>query len=205
MRRTGSDHTGMLCPGLRPGAQLSPGILSAGSLLGNFSRSPMGVSVAVLAVSPFVEATESGATVMHHSSHRHLSLSVALVLTGSLLAGCDLPFTSAPDSAPTLDVTPVISESPSPSPSPEQSPSPTLTRAHVPGAYPGAGGPRPENATQVTAVYSSGVATIITPSENIGCDFSGQNSYAGCGIDSYVKATPYGPGGRQSRFRWLFG
>ena len=57
------------------------------------------------------------------------------------------------------------------------------------GAYPGAGGPRPANATPITAVYS-GYAVIVTPSKNISCEFSDTN--AGCGVMNYTDSKPYG-------------
>ena len=132
---------------------------------------------------------------MSQHFRRRPNLFVAVALTGGLLVGCNPPLAPVPDAATTTSTTAsdstTASESPSPTPSPTPAPSPARTPVQIPGAYPGAGGPRPENATPVTAVHQD-VATIINPAENIGCDFSDQHSYVGCGIDSYVTDMPYG-------------
>lgn len=69
--------------------------------------------------------------------------------------------------------------------------------APVPGAFPGAGGPRPANAVPITAFYNSGgntgPAIIVTPSGNIGCDISfSEFEDTGCGIRSYLQDRPFG-------------
>ena len=126
---------------------------------------------------------------MSQHFHRHPNLFVAAALTGGLLVGCNPPLAPAPPVATPTSMT--ASEPPSPSPSPTLAPSPARKPIQIPGAHPGAGGPRPDNATPVTAVHQD-VATIINPAENIGCDFSEQHSYVGCGIDNYVTDMPYG-------------
>ena len=126
---------------------------------------------------------------MSQHFRRRPNLFVAAALAGGLLVGCYPPLAPVPEATMTTSTT--ASESPSPTPSPTPAPSPARTPVQIPGAYPGAGGPRPENATPVTAVHQD-VATIINPAENIGCDFSEQHSYVGCGIDNYVTDMPYG-------------
>ena len=82
--------------------------------------------------------------------------------------------------------------------------------APVPGAFPGAGGPRPANAVPITAIHDSGgkleTAIIVTPSGNIGCDIS-FNEYegAGCGIGSYLKDRPFGVNEIGSTLWWVAG
>lgn len=64
----------------------------------------------------------------------------------------------------------------------------------VPGAYPGAGGPRPENAIPVPTVrreqFAGEIGVITSPTGNIGCDL--HLDYAGCGVLSYLTDQPYG-------------
>ena len=134
-------------------------------------------------------SNEAQEKTMSQHFHRHPNLFVAAALTGGLLVGCNPPLAPAPPVTTPTSMT--ASEPPSPSPSPTLAPSPARKPIQIPGAHPGAGGPRPDNATPVTAVHQD-VATIINPAENIGCDFSEQHSYVGCGIDNYVTDMPYG-------------
>lgn len=139
---------------------------------------------------------------MLRHARRRPNLLVAMAVTGGLLVGCNpllapvpdattpTPTTASESPSPTPSPTPA-SESPSPTSSPAPASSPAPTPVQIPGAYPGAGGPRPENATPVTAVHQD-VATIINPAKNIGCEFADQHSYVGCGIESYVTDMPYG-------------
>lgn len=69
----------------------------------------------------------------------------------------------------------------------------SAAKAPVEGAYPGAGGPRPENATPATAIYhpeyGNDTAVVITPSGNIGCDL--EVEYSGCGVESWMTTRIY--------------
>ncbi|MGO1590867.1 MAG: LppP/LprE family lipoprotein [Ancrocorticia sp.] len=75
-------------------------------------------------------------------------------------------------------------------------------------AYPGAGGPAPDGAKAITSVYtpsssSPEIAMIVTPSGNIGCDFTTNPDYGpGCGVESYIQDAPYG--GDESGNNWWF-
>ena len=63
----------------------------------------------------------------------------------------------------------------------------------VPGAYAGAGGPIPTDATPMTAFQGEGdtrTAVIASPSGNIGCDLSPLGS--GCGVQSLLESAQYG-------------
>ena len=119
----------------------------------------------------------------------------ALVLVTGLLAGCwgssgtDQNATSDSGAPSTQDSAGIELPSTRPSAGTEASPSAAQSSAPVPGAYPGAGGPRPVNATPITAVYS-GYAVIVTPSQNISCEFS--DTSAGCGVMNYTDSKPYG-------------
>lgn len=119
----------------------------------------------------------------------------ALVLVTGLLAGCwgssgtDQNATSDSGAPSTQDSAGIELPSTRPSAGTEASPSAAQSSAPVPGAYPGAGGPRPANATPITAVHS-GYAVIVTPSKNISCEFSDTN--AGCGVMNYTDSKPYG-------------
>ena len=126
---------------------------------------------------------------MLRHARRRPNLLVAMAVTGGLLVGCNPLLAPVPEATTTTPTT--ASESPSPTSSPAPASSPAPTPVQIPGAYPGAGGPRPENATPVTAVHQD-VATIINPAKNIGCEFADQHSYVGCGIESYVTDMPYG-------------
>ncbi|MDO5724647.1 MAG: hypothetical protein Q4P33_09680, partial [Flaviflexus sp.] len=59
-----------------------------------------------------------------------------------------------------------------PSPAPREDPNfdPATCTAPVPGAYPCAGRPIPVAAKEITTVSDYGVATLVMPSGNIGCD-----------------------------------
>ena len=119
----------------------------------------------------------------------------ALVLVTGLLAGCcgasgaDQNATSDSAAPSTQDSAGIELPSTRPSAGTEASPSAAQSSAPVPGAYLGAGGPRPANATPITAVYS-GYAVIVTPSKNISCEFS--DTSAGCGVMNYTDSKPYG-------------
>lgn len=120
---------------------------------------------------------------------------LASVLVAGLLSGCggssgteqnttsDSGAPSAQDSAGIALPTARPSAGSGVSPSAKRSP------VSIPGAYPGAGGPRPANATPITAVHS-GYAVIVTPSKNISCEFS--DTSAGCGVVNYTDSKPYG-------------
>ena len=69
--------------------------------------------------------------------------------------------------------------------------------APVPGAFPGAGGPRPAGAVPVTTIAYPGqsfeTAILVTPSGNIGCDLNfSEYGDGGCGIYSYLQDRPFG-------------
>ena len=119
----------------------------------------------------------------------------ALVLVMGLLAGClgfsgtDQNATSDSGAPSARDSAGIELPSTRPSAGTEASPSAAQSSAPVPGAYPGAGGPRPANATPITAVYS-GYAVIVSPSKNISCEFS--DTSAGCGVLNYTDSKPYG-------------
>ena len=130
---------------------------------------------------------------MSDSVRRRFRPLFASVLAGGLLTGC---VSSANQNATSDSGSPGAQDSaaialPTARPSGRSGASPSATRSPVsiPGAYSGAGGPRPVNATPITATHS-GYAVIITPSENIGCEFS--DTTAGCGIISYTNSKPYG-------------
>lgn len=63
-------------------------------------------------------------------------------------------------------------QTPEPSPAPREDPNfdPATCTAPVGGAYPCAGRPIPVSAQEITNVSSYGVATVVMPSGNIGCD-----------------------------------
>lgn len=79
-------------------------------------------------------------------------------------------------------------------------------------AFPGAGGQVPSGAQPVSSVYLGSspdapylIATIVTPSGNIGCDFSSDGSgeiVAGCGVLSYMDSAPYGADADGARW-WI--
>lgn len=73
-------------------------------------------------------------------------------------------------------------------------PEPVYPGASIPGAYADAGGPRPASAVPISSVYDmeymGTFATIVTPSGNIGCDFTWDMQ--GCGVLSYLDDQPYG-------------
>ncbi|MGO2633194.1 MAG: LppP/LprE family lipoprotein [Galactobacter sp.] len=87
---------------------------------------------------------------------------------------------------------------------PSTNPKPDLP-AH---AHPGAGGPAPDGAKPITSVHtlpfgSAEVATVSTPSGNIGCDITTNPDYGtGCGVHSYIQDAPYG--GSDSATNWWF-
>ena len=130
---------------------------------------------------------------MSDSVRRRFRLLLASVLVGGLLAGCasstDQNATSGPESPNAQDSAAIALPTTRPSAGAGASPSGTRSPVSIPGAYPGAGGPRPANATPITTVHS-GYAVIITPSKNIGCEFS--DTTAGCGIVNYTNSKPYG-------------
>lgn len=68
--------------------------------------------------------------------------------------------------------------------------------APVEGAYAGAGGDRPASAVAV-----SGDA-IVTPSGNIGCDFSSTVGNNGCGVLSYIEDQPEGVAAGSGHANW---
>lgn len=73
----------------------------------------------------------------------------------------------------------------------------------APGAFAGAGGPRPADAQPMSMIdaYGQAVAVIITPSGNIGCEFS--SGGAGCGVISWIEAQPFGAGGPGGTPWWV--
>ncbi|MFT3715645.1 MAG: hypothetical protein QM774_06780 [Gordonia sp. (in: high G+C Gram-positive bacteria)] len=85
-------------------------------------------------------------------------------------------------------------------------------QAPVAGAYPGAGGPRPATAQPMPTETKSGAdyAYLLTPSGNIGCDFSTQNEYTRqgqCGVKSMNDtSSPLGTEqlAGSTKGRWLF-
>ncbi|GAA1078818.1 hypothetical protein [Tsukamurella spumae] len=85
--------------------------------------------------------------------------------------------------------------------------------APVPGAYVGAGGPRPADATPLPTYLVGGVrsAHLSSPSGGIKCDFqvASSDGFQGqCGVRSYATSSPYGctpvDGGRGCKANWLF-
>lgn len=66
-------------------------------------------------------------------------------------------------------------------------PEPVYAGASIPGAYPGAGGPRPDGALPFPTVnlgYEYATPLFETPSGNIGCEIFDQR--LGCGVWSYI-------------------
>ncbi len=100
------------------------------------------------------------------------------------------------EEAKTLEPTEAAEEPETVKEEPVATPEPVYVGASIPGAYPGAGGPRPAEATPITTVhelkYGGTLAAIVTPSGNIGCDFGYEG--AGCGVASYIQDRPYGDG-----------
>lgn len=95
----------------------------------------------------------------------------------------------------------------------QQAPSqPSAPVAPIPGAFAGAGGPRPANAEPLPTYTRSGVkyAHILSPTGGIGCDFSTQNQYTRqgqCGVTSMnSKSSPLGTEklGIDIKGKWLF-
>jgi hypothetical protein len=76
-------------------------------------------------------------------------------------------------------------------------PSPQTRVAIDAGAAPGAGGPRPGNAKELTNVHQ-GFATLMSPASNIGCEFS--EASKGCGLLSYRDD----PHGAENSGHWWF-
>ena len=130
-----------------------------------------------------------------HSQHNKFIRcvgSITLLIASLVVSGC--ASTSAPDknttptaSSPSTEATP-SQATPSAKPSPEEktespetpNPKKAAKGATTPqgfalpeGAYAGAGGPIPADATEVTAIYRNEythMGLIVTPSGNIGCD-----------------------------------
>ncbi|MFT0846372.1 LppP/LprE family lipoprotein [Actinomycetaceae bacterium L2_0104] len=81
-------------------------------------------------------------------------------------------------------------------PTQDKKPTPTPS-VDIEGAFPGAGGPIPADATPATAIrpaeegYEYEVAVIVTPSGNIGCDLTAGTG-SGCGVQSYAETQPHG-------------
>lgn len=84
-------------------------------------------------------------------------------------------------------------------------PDTTYPGALIPGAYPDAGGPRPASATPISSVYemeySGTFATLVTPSGNIGCDFTWD--LQACGVISYIEDQPYGAEEHSGPYWWI--
>ena len=125
---------------------------------------------------------------MSDSVRRRFCPLLASVLAGGLLAGCASSTSSESGSPSAQDSAAIALPTARPSAG-AGSPSATRSSVSIPGAYSGAGGPRPANATPITAVHS-GYAVIVTPSKNISCEFSDTN--AGCGVMNYTDSKPYG-------------
>ena len=125
---------------------------------------------------------------MSDSVRRRFCPLLASVLAGGLLAGCASSTSSESGSPSAQDSAAIALPTARPSAG-AGSPSATRSSVSIPGAYSGAGGPRPANATPITAVYS-GYAVIVTPSKNISCEFS--DTSAGCGVMNYTDSKPYG-------------
>ena len=125
---------------------------------------------------------------MSDSVRRRFRPLLASVLAGGLVAGC-ASSTSSESGSPSAQESAAIALPTARPSAGAGSPSATRALVSIPGAYSGAGGPRPANATPITAVYS-GYAVIVTPSKNITCEFS--DTSAGCGIINYTDSKPYG-------------
>ena len=132
--------------------------------------------------------SENQEETMSDSVRRRFRLLLASVLAGGLLAGCASSTSSESGSPSAQDSAAIALPTARPSAG-AGSPSATRSPVSIPGAYSGAGGPRPANATPITAVHS-GYAVIVTPSKNITCEFS--DTSAGCGIINYTDSKPYG-------------
>ena len=125
---------------------------------------------------------------MSDSVRRRFRPLLASVLAGGLVAGC-ASSTSSESGSPSAQESAAIALPTARPSAGAGSPSATRSPVSIPGAYSGAGGPRPANATPITAVHS-GYAVIVTPSKNISCEFS--DTTAGCGVMNYMNSKPYG-------------
>ena len=125
---------------------------------------------------------------MSDSVRRRFRPLLASVLAGGLVAGC-ASSTSSESGSPSAQESAAIALPTARPSAGAGSPSATRSPVSIPGAYSGAGGPRPANATPITAVHS-GYAVIVTPSKNISCEFS--DTSAGCGVMNYTDSKPYG-------------
>ncbi len=84
------------------------------------------------------------------------------------------------------------SQTPTPSPTSQATTAPAKAtqKPPVPGAYPGAGGPAPVGAIQLQPSAPGGIATLKSPTGNIGCELG--NEQAGCGVRSLISSGKMG-------------
>lgn len=99
---------------------------------------------------------------------------------------------AAPSSEASVDSAPPT-ETSEPTQSTEPAASSPEQKSPVDGAYAGAGGAAPANATKITSIYKAEYgpdsALIQTPSGNIGCEIN--TEYSGCGVDSWATSDLY--------------
>lgn len=75
--------------------------------------------------------------------------------------------------------------------------------APAPGAYPGAGGGIPADAVPMqVSTDGSGSSVLMTPSGNIGCQFSA-DGFGGCGVLSWLETDKFGPAGPGGPLWWV--
>ncbi|WP_159067519.1 hypothetical protein [Gordonia iterans] len=141
-------------------------------------------------------------------------LGIVAVLVVAIIAVVAAIVIDRGDDKPSPDpvATQISDAAPSPGEQHADDPSADAPTAPVAGAYPGAGGARPDGATPLRTYTKSGVthAHLLTPTGGIGCDFSTPNEYTGqgqCGVRSM--SGPDSPLGCVNRSgtckgKWLF-
>jgi hypothetical protein len=151
---------------------------------------------------------------MHQNRLTLLLAAVAAALIAVVAVVATLLFTSNGSSGPPAGIPGQVAPDGLPGQLGPGSPDQDQQEAAPPvqGAYAGAGGPRPATAQPMPTETKSGAdyAYLLTPSGNIGCDFSTQNVYTRqgqCGVRSMSGAdSPLGTEqlGPSTKGRWLF-
>lgn len=121
------------------------------------------------------------------SGSRFAAVAAALFLLLTACSGTDGQPVASTDSSSTAAAAASASSAAPASPA-------AAPAAPVPGAYVGAGGPRPFDAAPLPTYTEGGVksAVLLTPSGGIGCEFAASANQGGCGVRAYNNSKPYG-------------